>query len=81
MSLCPYKNIFGAPRTGAHRFRVFDFAIADIVATAVGAYGISSITGIGFFTALVVLFILGVIAHRVFCVRTTVDKMLFPIAK
>jgi hypothetical protein len=28
-----------------------------------------------------VLFILGIIFHRLFCVRTTVDKLLFPNAK
>ena len=27
---------------------------------------------------MIVLFVLGIILHRVFCVRTTIDKLLFP---
>ena len=30
---CPYKNIFGAPGTGAHSYRFMGFAIADTVLT------------------------------------------------
>ncbi len=37
-SLCKYSEIFGAPRTGAHAYRVFDLAIVDIVFTLLGAF-------------------------------------------
>ena len=31
-----------------------------------------------FYKILIALFILGIILHRLFCVRTTIDKLLFP---
>jgi len=33
--------------------------------------------GYNFLYILIGLFLLGIVAHRVFCVRTTVDKVLF----
>ena len=41
MSLCKYKDIFGAPNTGAHRYRIFNIAIVDVLVTLIGAYVIS----------------------------------------
>jgi len=78
MSLCKYKNIFGKPGTGAHSLRIFNIAIVDVVLTVLVAFLISKIFHVHFGVSLIVLFILGIIAHRVFCVRTTIDKLLFP---
>ena len=78
MSLCPYKNVFGAPGEGAHSLRVFDIAIVDVVATILVALVVSYISNIGFPYILISLFILGILLHRFFCVRTTIDKLLFP---
>ena len=80
MSLCRFKNLFGEPGTGAHAFRIFDLAIADVLTSVIAAAVISRVSGFRFITILLALFILGVIAHRMFCVRTTVDKFLFPSA-
>jgi hypothetical protein len=80
MSLCRYKNLFGEPGKGVHSLRVFNFAAADIITTFVGSAIISRVTGYSFVVVLLALIILGVISHRVFCVKTTVDNFLFPAA-
>jgi hypothetical protein len=77
-TLCPYKYIFGEPNKGVHSHRIFDLAIVDILGTIVVAYGISQYFNKDFKEILLVLFLLGIILHRLFCVRTTVDKFLFP---
>ncbi len=77
-TLCPYKYIFGEPNKGVHSHRIFDLAIVDILGTIVIAYGISQYFNKDFKEILLVLFLLGIILHRLFCVRTTVDKFLFP---
>jgi hypothetical protein len=77
IDLCKYKDIFGHPREGAHAYRIFDIAVVDVIATVVVAFLIARVFGFVFWKSLVVLFILGIILHRMFCVRTTVDKLVF----
>lgn len=81
IDLCRYKDIFGRPREGAHSYRIFDIAVVDVAATVVVAYVIARIFGISFWKSLVALFIVGILSHRMFCVRTTVDKLVFPNVK
>jgi hypothetical protein len=77
MNLCKYKNIIGMPGEGIHSYRIFNIAILDVLVTIMLGYIISLFTKYKFVTVLVVLFLLGIISHRVFCVRTTIDKLLF----
>ena len=77
MSLCEYKDIFGRPREGAHAYRVFDIAVVDVAATIVVAFIVSRLFGVAFWKSLIAMFLLGIISHRAFCVRTTVDKLIF----
>jgi len=74
---CQYKNIFGEPGKGVHSYRVGGFAIVDIVGTILGALFISWILDTYFISTLVIIFLLGIILHRLFCVETTLDKMIF----
>ena len=83
VDLTKYKNIFGEPGKGAHRYRLFNVAIVDVIATIVLVYFIFSILRwfnihVNFWLLLFLVFIVGVIVHRAFGVRTTVDKTLFP---
>lgn len=77
--LCKYKNIFGKVGEGAHSIRLFDVAVVDVVMTII----VSSMIINYFYPKyrliyiLGSLFIMGMILHRMFCVRTTVDKLLF----
>ena len=77
VDLCKYKDIFGEPGQGVHSFRIFNIAIVDVLLTILGAFLISYFMQINFGKTLLVLFILGIILHRLFCVRTTIDKLLF----
>ena len=74
---CQYKDLFGRPKEGAHAYRLFDVAVVDVVATIVVAFIIARVFGFVFWKSLVALFLLGIISHRVFCVETTVDKLIF----
>ena len=81
IDLCKYKDIFGRPREGAHAYRIFDIAVVDVAATVIVAFIIARVFGLVFWKSLIVLFIIGIILHRMFCVRTTVDKWVFPNVK
>ena len=77
MYLCKYKNALGEPKKGIHSYRIFNIAIADVVMTIILAYIISYFMKISFIYVLICLFIVGIILHRIFCVQTTLDKLLF----
>lgn len=77
MALCKYKDALGKLNEGIHKYRIYNIAIADIVLTIIGAFIISLIFKLNFWTTLIILFLLGIILHRIFCVRTTIDKILF----
>ena len=77
MDLCKYKNILGVPGQGPHSYRIFNIAIVDVILTIILAYILSYIFKISFVKTSIILFILGILLHRVFCVRTTIDKLLF----
>ena len=77
MNLCKYKNALGEPKKGIHSYRLFGLAIADVIMTILGAYLISYFLNISFTYTLIILFGLGIFLHHIFCVRTTVDKIIF----
>ncbi len=74
---CKYNDIFGLPNTGLHKYRIFNLAIVDILSTIFLAYIIVYFTHWKFLYVLLGCFIGGILAHRLFCVRTTIDKLLF----
>jgi hypothetical protein len=80
-SLCPYKNAFGKLGTGIHSYRIMDIAVLDFGVTAIVAYIITLISGVKFVYSFIGLFLVGILIHRLFCVRTTLDKLIFPNAK
>lgn len=77
IDLCKYKDILGKPGEGVHSFRIFNIAIVDVILTIIAAYIITYITKVNFLNSLLGMFMLGIISHRLFCVRTTIDKVLF----
>jgi len=77
-----YKDFFGKPGQGVHKYRILNIAIVDVVATIVVVYMIYLLlTYFGYFVnfwiLLLCMFILGIFLHRIFDVRSTVDKILF----
>lgn len=75
---CKYKDALGKPGEGVHSYRVLDVAVFDVLATIVGAYVLSKYTEFSFWYVLLALFISGIVLHKLFCVRTTIDKLIFP---
>ena len=76
--LCKYKNILGAPKKGIHSIRIFNIAIIDVLLTIFISYLISLFKPKWNFSIILLsLFILGIILHRLFCIKTTIDKILF----
>lgn len=77
-SLCQYKDLFGKPYEGLRQYRIFDIALYDTaVVLLIGAL-LAWFTKINIIVMWVVLFLSGIVAHRLFCVRTGIDKLLFP---
>jgi multisubunit Na+/H+ antiporter MnhF subunit len=78
IDLCPYKYIIGKPGEGVHSYRLFDIAMVDVIVTLIFAYIFATYNNYNFYEITIILFLLGIISHRLFCVRTTIDKLLFP---
>jgi len=76
--LCKYKDLFGKVGKGLHSYRILNIAIVDVLFTVLGAFLIHFFfPKSNFICILLFLFISGIILHRLFCVRTTIDKLLF----
>jgi hypothetical protein len=87
MSLCKYKNLFGEPRTGIHSIRIpiIDVGFYDVLFTILLGLFIAIFPILLFKTNVrntlilsqIFVFALGIFVHRLFCVRTRIDKLLF----
>ena len=77
MNLCKYSDIFDEPNKGIHSYRIFNIAIIDLILTVIVCYLISYFFNFSFAITLGILFILGILLHHLFCVKTTIDKLLF----
>ncbi len=77
MSLCQYKHIFGKEGEGVHSIRLFDIAIVDYLMTYLAAYLISRYYKISFIKTNISLFLVAIVVHRIFCVNTSFNKMIF----
>lgn len=76
---CKFSEIFGKPSEGVHNIRIFNIAIIDVIGTIFLAYFLSHWLELNFGISLILCFASGVFFHRLFCVRTTIDKLLFGI--
>lgn len=77
LSLCKYSNVLGTPNEGVHKYRFLNLAIVDVIMTVVVGFLISIIMNWSFFYSTFGFFLAGIILHRLFCVNTTIDKLLF----
>jgi hypothetical protein len=71
------STILGEPGKGIHK-HFFGIAIADVLFTIAAAFLLHRFYpkySVWFY--LIVLFVLGIILHRLFGVKTTVDKFIF----
>lgn len=73
MSKCPFAKLStlgGLPREGIHSYRVFNYPIVDVAATAAGAYGVSKLTGWSFLASFAGLFLVGESIHHALGIDT-----------
>jgi len=80
MVFCAYKDIFGEPYKGVHSYRIplIDVALVDVICTIIGAYLLSKLfNNIPFMHMLFFLFMLGIFLHKLFCVETKINNLLF----
>jgi len=76
MKFCKYKNIFGEPGKGVHKYRLFGFAFLDIFLSVVLAVLISYKFKINLLKCLVGVLVVGVFSHWIFCVDTKLNEIL-----
>lgn len=76
---CKYKDILGKPGEGLHSYRILDIAIMDVLFTILLAKFIQYhfFDAYSFWPIFIICFLLGVILHRIFCVKTTLDQLFF----
>jgi len=74
-----YKDSLGKPKEGIHSIRYMNIAMADVFFTIILAiiiqYFIFPKTQ--FLIILIFFFFFGIFVYRIFCVRSTVDKLIF----
>lgn len=77
MSLCKFANIFGEPGTGVHKTRVLGVAAVDLGLTVVLAVIFAWLLKMNVIFVFIVLMLLSLIVHRIFCVKTTLTVKVF----
>ena len=78
---CPYKNLFGIPNQGVHEERLFKsykggFALVDILLTIAAALIMTAVFKYSFWKILVILIIISIVLHYMFCIPTLTNKLL-----
>ena len=73
------KKAFGEPKKGIHSYRIFNIAYLDALITMFIAYFIQKIfyPKTKYIKVLFFFVLSGIVLHRLFDVRTTVDKSIF----
>ena len=79
LNCCKYKDILGKPKEGIHSIRFMNISVMDVLLTILLAIIIQKYVFMETDILIILLgtFILGIIIHRIFCVKTTIDKLLF----
>lgn len=75
--LSQFRNVFGKPHEGVHQYRILDIALIDLAFTVLFAWLFSIYNQQDFVKVLVVILIVGIFMHKLFGVKTTVDKFIF----
>lgn len=75
--LCSYRHIFGEERKGFHSLRLFDIAVGDVVLTLLLSLFISHVAKINIIITTIMVFIVGIVIHRMFCVNTKINTLIF----
>lgn len=82
VGFCQYKDVLGRPRDGFHKARLFGFARNDLLGTLAIAAIIALIFyrrtfWYSFLITFVILMLVAIFLHRLFCTNTTLTKKIF----
>ena len=75
--LCKYRDVFGKPNTGFHSIRLLDVAILDVIGTLLIAWATSALFNAPLWLTIFLWFAIAVFMHRIFCVNTTINKIIY----
>lgn len=75
--LCKFRDIAGKPRTGFHQTRFIGIAAYDFFGTLIIAIAIAYIFKFNLVYTFISLLFLAVIVHRLFCVNTKINTLIF----
>jgi hypothetical protein len=75
---CPYQRVFGDVGKGIHSYRFLNIAYIDVILTFLLAAFLSYVFKWSFLWTIIGTFLSGIFFHRLFCVRTTIDKLIWP---
>jgi len=73
MTFCPFsqfKDIFGIPGKGVHKYNIMGTAIVDYILTIVFAFVLTYFTGFPLVLSTIFLFVMGIVMHVLFGVKT-----------
>lgn len=74
---CKYKDVFGKPNEGIRKIRIFNLSVVDVVPTILLGLTIAVYFKMPKSKGIAIAFGTSVVFHAVFCVETTLVKMLF----
>jgi len=79
LNFCKYKDVLGKPKEGVHSIRFMNISVIDVLLTILLAIFIKTYMFNETEMSIILLgtFVIGIIIHRIFCVKTTIDKLLF----
>ncbi len=67
----------GLPKEGIHSYRIFDIAYVDVISTIIGSIMLAWLFKWNYLRTILGMFLLGIVLHRFFNVRTTIGKLIF----
>lgn len=76
-NLCKYSAILGLPKEGVHSARIGPFALNDILATVLVSVFLAFFLNKNVIIVFLLLMILAIALHRLFCVNTALNVMIF----
>ena len=76
MSVCQYKDVLGKPNEGFHKQRLLGMARNDLLGTVAISVVIGLLIKKNVFLVFIIIFLIGVLLHLIFCVDTAFVKFL-----
>jgi len=71
------KNLFGKVGEGIHSVRIYNVAVIDVLLTFLAGISLALWLKVNVILVTLLLFVSGIIIHRLFRVNTTVNKSIF----